>query len=174
MLRMRAIGTVMMPASVPHVARPPLTRSFSATTRPDSPSAIGRVGRALFWLGGASLGAYYAGDSRAALYSHVVLPLLRQFTDAEESHVWAVWALKFGLHPRVDKDEREFVRFNGVIDLAHGGKRRVPRKRERARGFHNADARARATFDRDDFGLWRHAILRHQKARQCFGLTHGG
>lgn len=70
-------------------------------------SGLGRFSRSLLWISGASLFGFYATDSRAAIHSHVILPVLRQFSDAEESHVLAIWALKMGLHPsdRVPDDE---------------------------------------------------------------------
>ncbi|KAJ1649322.1 dihydroorotate dehydrogenase [Dispira simplex] len=60
------------------------------------------VRRGLTTLGiavGLVFGMAYLDDSRAAVYSHVVMPVLR-LCDAEDTHVWSIQLAKMGLSPR--------------------------------------------------------------------------
>ncbi|KAJ1961260.1 dihydroorotate dehydrogenase, partial [Dispira parvispora] len=60
------------------------------------------VRRGLTTLGiavGLVFGMAYLDDSRAAVYSHVVMPALR-LCDAEDTHVWSIQLAKLGLSPR--------------------------------------------------------------------------
>lgn len=59
-----------------------------------------------FVLGGVALvgGVAYGMDARSAVHQYVLCPILRVFTpNAEDSHKFGIWAMKWGLCPRVPK-----------------------------------------------------------------------
>ncbi|CAG8555279.1 17551_t:CDS:2 [Racocetra fulgida] len=69
----------------------------------------------------------YYFDSRAAIHKYFVTPVLRNVTDAETSHKFAIWVAKWGFCPkdRLSDDEKLAVRawgkkFSNPIGLAAG------------------------------------------------------
>ena len=59
---------------------------------------------------------------------------------------------EFGLHARVDENERQLLRADGVVDFAHRVACGVARPRNVVLGFENFDYRLGAALDSDDVG----------------------
>ncbi|GAO49546.1 hypothetical protein G7K_3695-t1 [Saitoella complicata NRRL Y-17804] len=101
---------------------------FGRATRPSTPFTRARnAAYGVLTLAGLGVGAFYATDSRSALWRYAAMPILHLTTDPEQGHWLAIKGLGMGIGPfdRVSDDERLAVeafgkKFSSPVSMAAG------------------------------------------------------